>query len=75
MKDWTHVADGTSQSSLKACEYTCDLNNSYYYNSSICKYKNDWCDNDNLNGCQSPATPKNTNSSDSTKYTWDCAIN
>ena len=75
MKNWTHMTDGTSQSSLNACEYTCDLNSSYYYNWSICKYNNSWCNNDNVNGCQSPATPKNENSSDSTKYTWDCAIN
>jgi hypothetical protein len=74
-KPWTHIADGTAQSSLNACEFTCDLNNSYYYNSSICTYKADWCNNEVVNGCQSPATGANKNSSDPTKYTWDCTIN
>lgn len=74
-KPWTHIADGTAQSSLNACEYTCDLNNKYYYDSEECKRKTDWCDNDVVNGCQSPATATNKNSSDPSKYTWDCAIN
>lgn len=76
-KPWTHIADGTAQSSLNACEFTCNLNWKYYYNTTVskCEFKTDWCNNEVVNGCQSPATGANKNSSDPSKYTWDCAIN
>ena len=35
-KNWTHITDGTAQSSLKACEFTCDKANGYTWNGSIC---------------------------------------
>ena len=58
-KPWTHIADGTAQSSLNACEFTCDLSSKYYYSTlDKCEYKNDWCKTDGTKGCANPANVK-----------------
>ena len=74
-KNWTHVTDGTDQSSLNACEFTCDLTKGYYYDTTkgTCERKTDRCDNDNLWGCVIPSEAKNKDK-DTTKYIWNCAI-
>ena len=75
-KPWTHIADGTAQSSLNACEFTCDLSSKYYYSTlDKCEYKNDWCKTDGTKGCANPANVKDAVSSDPNKEMWDCIIN
>ena len=53
----------------------CNTGEKQYYIGWVCKKITSACDKTTLYGCNNSTTAVNKSSSDSTKYTWDCAIN